>query len=82
MEGQVDALVFAGGIGEKSALLRTKVVEKVRCLGFEIEDEKNEKVEKTSDDVVVVDISAVAEEAKGKRTLVCWTDEQVCISLS
>ncbi|BFZ56828.1 hypothetical protein PYCC9005_003876 [Savitreella phatthalungensis] len=34
LEGKVDALVFAGGIGEKSGYLRSKVVDRVRCLGF------------------------------------------------
>lgn len=36
LEGKVDALVFAGGIGEKGALLRKRVVEGVKCLGFEL----------------------------------------------
>jgi len=34
--GQCDALVFAGGIGEKGALLRKRVVDGVKCLGFEL----------------------------------------------
>ncbi len=70
LEGQVDALVFAGGIGEKGALLRTRVVEKCRCLGFEIDEGKNEK----SVDEVVVDMG---KEGAKHRTLVCKTDEQV-----
>ncbi|KAL2375378.1 acetate kinase [Blastomyces gilchristii SLH14081] len=43
LDGHVDALVFAGGIGEKSTLLRKKVVEKCRCLGFVIDHEANGK---------------------------------------
>ena len=34
--GEVDALVFAGGIGEKSVELREAIGKKVECLGFEI----------------------------------------------
>lgn len=34
--GDVDALVFAGGIGEKSVELREAVGKKVECLGFSI----------------------------------------------
>ena len=69
LHGQVDALVFAGGIGEKSALLRKRVTEQVGCLGFEVDDEKNGK-----------DISKVVQDV-GKNgakhmTLVCQTDEQ------
>lgn len=68
LEGRVDALVFAGGIGEKGATLRSAIVEKCRCLGFEIDEVRNErKMEE-----VVVDIGR---EGKG-RVLVCKTDEQ------
>lgn len=69
LEGKVDALVFAGGIGEKAKLLRRRVLEKCKCLGFEIDDEKNNRgIEK-----VVQDIGKEARH----RTLVCQTDEQV-----
>lgn len=67
--GQVDALVFAGGIGEKSAKLRKRVVAACECLGFKIDESKNEK--KVED--VVVDVS---EEGARHKVLVCQTDEQ------
>jgi acetate kinase len=70
LDGKVDALVFAGGIGEKGVELRKKVVEGVRCLGFEIDEESNKKPGTD----VVVDISA--KDAKFK-TLICQTDEQL-----
>ena len=70
LEGRVDALVFAGGIGEKGARLRTQVMEKCRCLGFEIDEEKNKR---TVNDVVV----DLGMEGSKHRTLVCKTDEQV-----
>lgn len=69
MDGKVDALVFAGGIGEKATLLRRRILEKCQCLGFEIDDEKNDKV---IEDVV----QDIGKEAR-HRTLVCQTDEQV-----
>lgn len=73
LEGQVDALVFAGGIGEKGALLRTSVVEKCRCLGFGLDEQtNNNKIED-----VVRDIGMGGAR---HRTLVCQTDEQVSIS--
>lgn len=67
--GQVDALVFAGGIGEKGAQLRRAVTEGVRCLGFELDLGRNEK----PDDAVVADIGG---ERSKHRVLVCQTDEQ------
>lgn len=68
--GQVDALVFAGGIGEKGTQLRSAISSQVRCLGFELDASANSK--KLADEVVV-DISTNA--AKHK-ILVCQTDEQ------
>ena len=38
LEGEVDALVFAGGIGEKSPQLRARIAEKCRCLGVDLHD--------------------------------------------
>lgn len=67
--GQVDALVFAGGIGEHGVQLRQAVVEKVKCLGFALDEGRNGKPGKES----VVEIGA--KDAKHK-VLVCQTDEQ------
>jgi acetate kinase len=67
LEGAVDGLVFAGGIGESSAYLREKVVQKVKCLGFEISEEKN----KGKGEGGVYAIHG----GKG-RVLVCETDEE------
>lgn len=71
LDGQVDALVFAGGIGEKSALLRKRVVQKCACLGFTIDDSKNDSV----GDASVVEISSSS--GSKMKTLVCVTDEEV-----
>jgi len=72
--GRVDALVFAGGIGEKGAGLRRRVVDGVRCLGFRGLDEKR-NAEVGDVDGVVVDIDDGAE--GGHPVLVCRTDEQL-----
>jgi acetate kinase len=71
LEGKVDALVFAGGIGEKSAYLRELVVGRCRCLGFVVDQGKNEGVK---GDEIVEDITGEAEKGK-PRTLVVQTDE-------
>lgn len=38
LQGNVDALTFSGGIGEKSEDLRKAVVEKVACLGYRLDE--------------------------------------------
>jgi len=70
LDGQVDALVFAGGIGEKAILLRTRIIAKCSCLGFELNKESNEK---KIEDIV----QDVGKRDARHRTLVCQTDEQV-----
>lgn len=70
LDGQVDGLVFAGGIGEKGSKLRKAVVEGVKCLGFALDEEKNN----CPGDDVVEDISA--SDAKYK-TFVVQTNEQL-----
>ncbi|KAG1747162.1 Acetokinase family-domain-containing protein [Suillus paluster] len=72
LRGDVDALVFAGGVGERSVELRRAVGEAVACLGFAAIDEtKNTQVK--DDDDIVVDIG---KGDGGMRMLVCHTDEQ------
>jgi acetate kinase len=70
LDGEVDALVFAGGIGEKGDKLRQAVVQGVKCLGFAIDDKKNGAAVED----VVTDISA---EGARYKTLVVQTDEQL-----
>jgi acetate kinase len=70
LNGKVDALVFAGGIGEKGDRLRAAVVEGVQCLGFEIDEAKNGK----QFEDVVTDITKSGAKYK---TLVVQTDEQL-----
>lgn len=74
--GNVDAIVFSGGIGERSKDLRKYIADKVQCLGYlSIDDAKNEGVD--SEPGAVVDISSTESAATTKKLLVCRTDEQV-----
>lgn len=75
LSGQVDAVVFAGGIGEKSTLLRKTIIEKAQCLGFAIDNAANEKG--PADDQAIMDISKKG--GNGPRVLICQTDEQVSL---
>lgn len=70
LEGKVDALIFAGGIGEKADLLRQRVVEKCQCLGFEIDEQRNRSP-------IHCAVEDIGSGNARHRTLVCQTDEQV-----
>ncbi|KAK3941883.1 Acetokinase family-domain-containing protein [Diplogelasinospora grovesii] len=72
LNGKVDALVFAGGIGEKGDTLRSAVVKNIACLGFAVDEGRNKKDEKHKGDVVR-DITG--KDAR-HHVLVCKTDEQ------
>ncbi|KAK2001766.1 acetate kinase [Colletotrichum falcatum] len=69
LNGNVNALVFAGGIGEKSDKLRKRVAEQCACLGFTIDDALNSQK-------VVDTVQDVGKKDAKRRTLVCQTDEQ------
>lgn len=75
--GDVDAIVFAGGIGEHSEVLRRVVGEQIACLGYPaVDDSRNNEQGQTT---VVYDISKPSQankEERQKRILVCRTDEQ------
>jgi len=69
LRGKVDAVVFSGGIGEKSEELRRTICGYMECLGYpKIDEEKNSSVNDKMEDKVV--------EIADKRVLVCRTDEQ------
>ncbi|KAJ8468850.1 hypothetical protein ONZ51_g9376 [Trametes cubensis] len=70
--GEVDALVFAGGIGERSIELREAVVENAKCLGFALDPQANAEVD--GKDGAVVDIGKLKDM---RRVVVCRTDEQL-----
>ncbi|KAL7784736.1 Acetokinase family domain-containing protein [Trichoderma afarasin] len=71
LKGDVDAIVFAGGIGERSARLRSAVVEQAGCLGFAIDEALNDA--EGAGDKTVRELSS--KDSKHK-VLVCQTDEQ------
>jgi acetate kinase len=75
LEGQVDALVFAGGVGVRSEELRRRVVEKCACLGFQVDAETNVR----NIENVVQDVGS---RTATHRTLVCQSDEQVQMARS
>ena len=73
--GQIDALVFSGGVGEKSNILRQVIGTKVECLGYVgIDPERNQ----SPGEGIVVDIGKRDGDTEtSRKILVCRTDEQV-----
>ncbi|KAF8958364.1 Acetokinase family-domain-containing protein [Flammula alnicola] len=78
LSAQVDALVFAGGIGERGVKLRSIIAEKMRCVGYcEVDEAKNDGVGKEGGVVVDISVGERGDEGRQKRILVCRTDEQL-----
>ncbi|KAG8213036.1 hypothetical protein J3R82DRAFT_11428 [Butyriboletus roseoflavus] len=72
LRGKVDALVFAGGIGERSRELRSAVGEAVNNLGYSaINEQVNHEMDRRQGTVI-----DIGKHDGGIRTLVCRTDEQ------
>lgn len=72
LRGDVHALVFAGGVGERSSVVRRKVGEAIECLGYVgVDNMANEGVDGVDGDVLDIGI-----QKRGQKILVCRTDEQ------
>jgi acetate kinase len=74
--GGADAIVFTGGIGENSALVRERVCETLGFMGVALDRDKNAKT-RPSDEGGVVD---VAERHARTRVIVVRTDEERMIA--
>ncbi|PMB66793.1 putative acetate kinase [Beauveria bassiana] len=79
LRGGVDALVFAGGIGEGSARLRGAVVDGLESLGFLLDQDANgrvgQKEEEEEEDSLKIIVDIGKSDARHK-VLVCRVDEQ------
>ena len=72
--GGVDAIVFAGGIGENNPHYRSRVAKNLAFMGVEIDEELNQKAVRTSEEY---DISAPGAKVK---MLVIPTNEELMIA--
>jgi acetate kinase len=72
LRGKVDALVFAGGIGERSQAFRSAIGDAVKNLGYSAIDEHvNHELEHREGTVI-----DIGKKDGGIRMIVCRTDEQ------
>ena len=70
---RIDALVFTGGIGENSMLVRKTVMENLALLGYQIDEDRNNKSGKESDHIISKDGTPTA--------MVVATNEELLIAL-
>ncbi|CEJ90063.1 hypothetical protein VHEMI05871 [[Torrubiella] hemipterigena] len=82
LQGRVDALVFAGGIGENCSELRAAVVRNLLCLGFVVDERRNE----SNANINTATIRDISADNQKRRVLICQTDEememsQICASM-
>ncbi len=74
--GGIDAIVFTGGVGQNSAQMRRRILERLEFLGITIDDERNDAGRATATRPVV-EISASGAVC---RVLVVATDEEAAIA--
>ena len=71
--GGTDAIIFTGGIGENSPIVRRRVCENLECLGLQFDDERNRSLKRGSEGLI---------SREGSR-LECWvipTNEELLIA--
>jgi acetate kinase len=70
---KIDALIFTGGIGENSPLIREKTIQKLQVLGFEIDSEQNQKLIGGQQGIITL--------ASSTKAMVVCTNEELMIAL-
>lgn len=74
--GRLDALVFTGGIGENSVLVREKVVGLLGCLGLTLDPEANARAVRGHDGRITL-----SGDGRGPQALVVPTHEELMIAM-
>ena len=70
--GKVDALVFTGGIGENSSVIRANVIERLKIFGFDLDVKANDETFRGKSGVITKEGSTVA--------MVIATNEELMIA--
>ncbi len=74
--GGVDAVVFTGGIGENSATMRRRILQRLEFLGLQLDDDQNSSVTLSADH----NASVISEDNSRVKVLVVKTDEEQMIA--
>ena len=72
--GKLDALIFAGGIGENSDVIRSKVIQHLGLLGFQLDEKHNANNGKENRGIITAKNSTVAIVVKTNEELVIARD--------
>ncbi|CUR53746.1 Acetate kinase [Serratia symbiotica] len=72
MNKYLDAVIFTGGIGENSSMVRKKTIDKLGILGFDIDDERNISIRHGKSGIITKDNSRLS--------LVIPTNEELIIA--
>jgi len=74
--GGVDAVVFTGGIGENSASMRRRILQRLEFLGLNLDDDRNADASVSQDD----DHALITTERSRVEALVVKTNEELMIA--
>lgn len=74
--GGVDAVVFTGGIGENSATMRRRILQRLEFLGLRVDEDRNSQAKLSHENNVVV----ISEDNSRVQVLVVKTDEEYMIA--
>jgi acetate kinase len=70
--GGVDAIIFTGGIGENSALVRHRIAQRLEFLGARLHEDRNREARVSRED----DVAVLSDEHSRVRILAVATDEE------
>jgi len=74
--GGLDAVVFTGGIGENSATMRRRILQRLDFLGLRIDEDKNNDAKVTAENNSIV----ISDDSSKVRAVVVKTDEELMIA--
>jgi len=78
LKGKPDAIVFSGGIGEKSPDLRRSILGQLEYLGTKVDEEKNASAGESQEDVVEI----TGKESRVTALRVLTDEEGVCAQMA
>lgn len=79
---KVDALVFTGGIGENSSIVRSKTLNRLRVLGYSINEELNNKAVRGMAGIITTTDSIPAIVINTNEELMIALDTAACININ
>ena len=74
--GGIDAVVFTGGIGENSATMRRRILQRLEFLGLVVDEDKNNDASVSDANKTLV----ISDQSSRVRALVVKTDEEMMIA--